>query len=51
MRRLAKINDFKIAQQFLPTMGVWGRSPQEKGEAEKPQALKRGGRLSPSYLI
>jgi hypothetical protein len=28
-------------------MGGWGQSPQEKGGAEKPQALKRGGRLSP----
>jgi hypothetical protein len=33
MRRLAKVNVLKTAKQFLPTMGVWGQRPQEKGEA------------------
>jgi hypothetical protein len=36
------VDDFKIAEQFLPIGGVAGVSPAE-GEAEKPEALKRGG--------
>jgi hypothetical protein len=37
MWRVAKVNDLeKIAERFFSTMGAWGQSPQEKGEAEKP---------------
>jgi hypothetical protein len=60
MRRLAEVKDLeKIRSVFLPTMGVWGKvdrcrgqlETQEKGGAEKPQALERGGRLPSSYFI
>jgi hypothetical protein len=35
MRRIAKVNDLEIAEQFLPTMGVLRGLPAEGG-AEKP---------------
>jgi hypothetical protein len=51
---LAKVNDLKKLQSnfYLFVLGALrGRKPPENGEAEKPQALKRGGRLSPFYLF
>jgi hypothetical protein len=41
------VDDFKIAEQFLPSWGALRGCPPQKGGVEKPQALKRGGRLSP----
>jgi hypothetical protein len=45
-RRLAEVNDLEKYEVFLPTMGAWGRSPQERGK-RKSRRLWSVGEASP----